>query len=400
MDEECQFQYNIHKLCCEDLLGIPVETFPSVYERVYKKPISQIDIHGYNDVADFIRVRMSNSLAEVEYKGRRLFVPKSRAIEYIKKRPEDYKLVNQEMPTNSVMSTLPKSRSLRRPHVNMASQTSHGELTPSEFGFESHSVSSQCQSSPSSPIALPVVPINQQKKLDGSFSDNSDDETRSIMEDDSNAVFSPCLRLFKPPLRSKHVAKNAGLENLSSRDQDIFSGWRAPSKCGSVMDFTDSDDSDCTVNDEIESPDSGHYSPDNVQQLSDSGPIVDQRNYDGVLKLLQKLPEYRMSRRKQLSAEIGKLQETVIKLQTELRNVQCQAGADLLLKSRVERYLRSVRQENYEMTKLESILYKDENVFMESIVKANAKLVQDILNGKEVDLSQVKLPEDYSAALL
>lgn len=402
---ECSVEENIHKLCCDDLLGIPVEAFSTVYERVYQKPLSSEHIRGYTDVADFIRSEMSNILTEVELKGRPMFLPKSRATEFLKKRPEDFKLVEQKLPSrNQFLLPLPKTGPLRRPKASIACQTSHGELAPSETGFETRSEISDDRSPPSSPVALAVGPVSQSEKtLVTNGSDDSDDETRSIMDDDLNAEFSSSISVFKQALRSSYPSKsgsrNAGLEYVSLREQDFFSGWRAP-KCGSVMDFTDSDDSDSTVNGDQESPDSGHDSPDNSKQLSEIDPnLCDKSNYEVALDLLKKLPMYRMNRRKQLTSEISKLQETVTKLQAELKSIQRQAQADLLLTARVENYLQTCQKESdKDITALDSILTEnDEKLLLENLVKTNAKLIQDILNGQDVDLSKVKLPSNYSA---
>lgn len=130
----------IQKLCDEDLMGIPVDKIDSVYMNVYKEPPKQSHLLRLS-TADFIRVEMSKELAEVEYQNRRLFIPRQRANELIRKRPDDYKLVfnkvDQVKPSGDTTKTigscmLPAVTPLRRPKIDGSTQTSGCKLTPPE----------------------------------------------------------------------------------------------------------------------------------------------------------------------------------------------------------------------------------------------------------------------------
>ena len=197
IDTGRRFETRLEQLCNKDLMGIPVEDFESIYRREFNEPVNPEDLGGYETISDFIHAEMTNTLAEIQFKGRGIFMPRARAAETINRRTESYKLVVRDIEripkrelgkegtnllpistqTMSPYSALPSSTStllrrprvttetlpsststllrqprvttetlpsststlLQRPRVTAETQTSNTKITPSETGFDPHS---------------------------------------------------------------------------------------------------------------------------------------------------------------------------------------------------------------------------------------------------------------------
>lgn len=228
--------------------------------------------------------------------------------------------------------------------------------------------------------------------IKGEATESEDDETKSIIEEENQAEFSPRFPLFRKPSSRKFKAdtKNSGLEEIKP-NQEFMTGFRCPSKCGSVTDFfgddnvSDSDESNTTINCDTDGLDSGHESP--------ASPTVSNKAaVNKTLDYLQGVMNQSFAEKRKIMTGIERCERESRMLQSELKRVQIESRDVLTLIELIE----SGELGNDNMAKLSVIMTpgEDGEEIDENILKLNAKLIQDILHGKGVDLNQIQLPND------